>query len=124
MIDSGRLRHHIRFELLEYELDSNGDTYQDPVTGEPRQIWTVFAEVPASIEPLRTKQLIAAQAIQSEVTAIITIRFIDGLTVDMRIRYIRGDGFSDILYTPLGFQVDTDSGFESITIPCKVLEQP
>lgn len=49
--------------------------------------WTDFVTVNAAVEPLRGRELIAAQQMQSEVTARIVVRHISGIRPDMRIRH-------------------------------------
>ena len=55
--------------------------------GEPDGTWTTFATVPASIEPLRGRELIAAQATQSEVTGTIRIRYNASVTAKTRVLF-------------------------------------
>jgi len=55
--------------------------------GEPDATWTTFATAWASIKPLRGRELIAAQAVASEVTGSIKLRYIAGLTAAMRVSY-------------------------------------
>lgn len=73
--------------------------------------WSTFKTVWASIEPLSARDLIAAQAGQSKVSARIVIRYLSGLTPDMRISH-----GSDI-YNIEGILSDKDSGLEYVTLP-------
>lgn len=100
-----RLRHRIRIERPGYT--------QDPVTGEMTQGWELVADkVPAAIEPLSAREFIAAQAVQSAVTARIVIRRRDGVDATMRIIH-RGK-----IYNIHGVLPDPKSGLEYVTLPC------
>lgn len=77
--------------------------------------WEPFVELAyVSIEPLSTREFIAAEAGQSEVSARITIRWISGLEATMRIRRL-DDGRIYGIARPLE---DNRSGSEWITLPC------
>lgn len=116
-IEAGRLRHRVRIERLAYQLDSHGDAYQDPETGETRQDWVELATVWAAIEPLSAREFIQAQATQSQITARIVIRYRDGLDASMRLVHVR-TGRPDVVYNPAAFLPDVESGLEYMTAPC------
>lgn len=116
-IEAGRLRHRVRIEQLEYQRDSHGEVIQDPQTGETSQEWTEVATVWAAIEPLSAREFIQSQAIQSQVTARIIIRYRDGMNAAMRLVHVR-TGRDDVIYNPAGFLADKESGLEYLTIPC------
>jgi len=93
----------VRIEHKVTTQDSNGDI----VTG-----WQTFADkVPAAIEPLSARDLIAAQAVQSEVVARITMRYRPGLLASMRIVH------GSTIYNIAGVLPDPVSGVEYITVP-------
>lgn len=116
-IEAGRLRHRVRIEELTYLRDSNGEVIQDPNTGETRQEWTEVATVWAAIEPLSAREFIQSQAIQSQVTTRIVIRYRDGLHAAMRLVHVR-TGRPDVVYNPAAFLADKDSGLDYLTVPC------
>lgn len=116
-IEAGRLRHRIRIERLEDELDSHGDTLQDPNTGEVARRWAEVCTAWAAVEPLSAREFVQSQAMQSQVTARIVIRYRDGLDAAMRILHLRA-GKPPVVYNPQAFLEDPDSGLEYITIPC------
>lgn len=118
-IEAGRLRHRVRIEQLTYLLDSHGDQYQDPETGESRPEWVEVATVWAAIEPLSAREFIAAQTTQSQITARIVIRYRDGLDASMRLVHVR-TGRPDTIYNPHGFLADIESGLEYLTVPCSI----
>ncbi|MBC3496170.1 phage head closure protein [Pseudomonas sp. SWRI100] len=100
----GRLNHLITIEHLVKT--------RDPATlefGEPT--WLPFARVYAQVTPLSARDLIAAQAAQSEATARMLIRYRPGVLSTMRILY-RGEVYS-IEGPPLE---DAKSGLEYLTI--------
>ena len=100
---AGCLRHHITIERRVETQDDDGD---------PVVTWETFAaNVPAEVMPMSAKELMAAQAMQSEQVARIKIRWMDGLDASMRITY---DGKR---YNIAGFVPDPRSGREWITIP-------
>lgn len=101
---AGLLRHRI-------EIQSLGLT-QDTETGNMVEGWvTTWTKVPASVQPLSARDLIAAQAGQSEATGRMVIRYRAGVLPTMRILY-RGDVYN-IQGPPLP---DPDSGLDYLTI--------
>lgn len=77
----GRLRHRIAIE--------RPATVQDPVTLALRDTWATFATgVPAEVVPLSGREFVAAQAEQAGVTTRITIRYLDGVLPEMRVRHL------------------------------------
>lgn len=101
---AGKLRHRIAFQAA--------GLVQDPETGEMLAGWeTIWEKVPASVEPLSARDLIAAQAGQSEVSGRMVIRYRSGVLPTMRIIH-RGDVY-DIQGQPMP---DPDSGLEYLTI--------
>lgn len=104
---SHKLRHRITIE--------HRALTQNPVTGEMTEGWSVLADkVPASVEPLSTREFIAASAGQSEVTARIVVRYRDGL--DSTMRAIHRGKVYEFAGPPLA---DPNSGLEYQTIPVR-----
>lgn len=104
---AGRLRHRLRIEAPQIT--------QDPDTGALTTTWATVAEhVPASIEPLSVKDLIAAQSVKSLVSVRIVIRYRPGMLPNMRL-INEADG---TIYTPHAFLPDDNSGREYLTAPC------
>lgn len=104
-ISAGVLRHRIAIQRK--------DQAQDPVTGEMVPTWvTVWDNVPAAIEPLSTREFIAAQAVQSEVSARVSIRYRTGVIASMRILH------NGQVYSIRGVLADPDSGRSYLTLPC------
>lgn len=102
-LDPSRLRHVVRFEEKRVVVDEDLERSEEWVT--------VFPRVYASIEPLSVRDLMAAGAEQSQVSARITIRYRPGINHGMRI--IHGEE----VYNILGLQRDPESGMEWLTIP-------
>lgn len=101
---AGDLKHRIE---IQHKV-----TPRDPVTGEfGEPVWELFAKVWAQVSPLSARDLIAAQAGQSEATARFVIRYRTGVLPSMRIVH-RGDFYS-IEGPPLE---DPKSGLEYLTI--------
>lgn len=103
-MNAGKLRHRIAFQSL--------GAGQDPVTGEETKVWvTIWDKVPASVEPLSSRDLIAAQAAQSDASARIVVRYRTGVLPTMRIL------FRDEVYAIKGQPMpDPASGLEYLTI--------
>jgi SPP1 family predicted phage head-tail adaptor len=103
-MQAGKLRHRVDFQAL-------GEA-QDSESGEMVPGWsTVWAKVPASVEPLSARDMIAAQAAQSEATARVVIRYRVGVLPTMRI--IHRSEVYDIKGPALP---DPVSGLEYLTI--------
>lgn len=113
-IKAGQLRHRIRIEALQDLRDSTGEVIQDPQSGEVMRAWVLVQEVWAAIEPLSVREFVASNAMQSAVTARITIRYRDGLDASMRLIH------NGRIYNPSGFLADQWSGREYLTIPVAI----
>ncbi|WP_175649478.1 phage head closure protein [Pseudomonas sp. Marseille-P9899] len=101
---AGDLRHPIEIQ--------HTVSVRDPVSGDfGEPSWRPFASAWAGVEPLSARDLIAAQAAQSEATARIVIRYRVGILPTMRIVH-RGEIYS-IEGPPLE---DAKSGREYLTI--------
>lgn len=103
-MQAGKLRHRITLQRLA--------TQQDPVTGEMQEgVWVEVAKLWASIEALSARDLIAAKAGQSEVSARIVIRYRTGILPTMRILH------RDVIYNIQGLPLpDKVSGLEYLTL--------
>lgn len=101
---AGKLRHRITIQERQ--------NVQDPVSGEMLPSWAVLhSNIACSVNPLSAKELIAAAAVQSKVTARIMIRHLDNIDATMRILW-RGK-----VYDIYGVLADYHSGLEWITLP-------
>lgn len=100
---AGDLRHRIVIQ--------NHVEQQDSATGEVTTEWEAYATVWAAVSPLSARDLIAAQAGQSEASGRITIRYRPGVLSTMRILH-RGQIFT-IIGQPLP---DKASGLEYLTL--------
>lgn len=101
---AGSLRHRITFQAQAL--------VQDPESGEMLPGWApVWERVAASVEPLSARDLIAAQAGQSEASGRMVIRYRAGVLPTMRIIH-RGDVYN-IQGQPMP---DPVSGLEYLTI--------
>jgi len=76
-MESGKLRQRGTFEQVA-ETQNN--------IGEAVETWSVFAaDVPMRIRNLRGRELFAAEQVQSEVTSIAELRYMEGITTKMRL---------------------------------------
>lgn len=74
----GPYRHRVR-------IDQKARS-QNPTTGAITETWSTFREsVPARIRALSGRELLAAQAMNAEVTTAIEIRWLRGVTATMRV---------------------------------------
>jgi len=73
---AGRLRHTVQLEQRVETRDTDGSVLTS---------WALFSERPAELRPLAGRELIAAQAVQSEITTRAVIRHIDGISTRMRL---------------------------------------
>ena len=80
-MQAGKLRHRVTIQQLV------AGSPQQNAGGEPDTTWTDVATVYASVEPLRGRELFAAQAVNSEVSGQIRMRYRAGISPDMRIVY-------------------------------------
>ena len=101
---AGTLRHQVIIQRPDYT--------QDPVTGEMTPSWIEVAKTWASVEPLSTREFVAAAANQSKVSARIVIRYRIGIDATMRILH------RDKIYNIEGVLADKVSGLEYLTLPC------
>lgn len=77
-MNPGKLRHRITFQ----ERTTTQDSY-----GQPLLTWTDVATVWGAVEPLNGRELMAAEAVQSEITHQVVIRYRPGITAKMRVLY-------------------------------------
>ena len=103
-IAAGRLRHWVTLQ--------SRTLVQDPTTGEDVLTWVDQASVYAAVEPLSTREFIAAQATQSEVSVRIIIRHRADIDATWRVLY------RDKAYNVQGVLADQESGLEYLTLPC------
>lgn len=104
---AGKLRHRVEIQKKQRVSDGGGG-WEDA--------WVSIATVWARVEPLSAREFVAAQSVQSQISARITIRYRDDITSDMRIKH-RGQ-----TYDIQGVLADNQSGLEYLTLPCSVQE--
>lgn len=77
---AGRLRKRVVIEYLHETVGADG---------QPVEAWQTFAERWASIEPIDTsgRQYLQGAAIESDVTHVVALRFLPGVTAKNRIYY-------------------------------------
>ena len=107
MLKAGNLRHRIALQRKQQT--------QNPQTGALLTTWVTEATVWAAVEPLSAREFVAAQAVQSNVSVRITVRYRPGITAAMRILH---DGK---VYGITGVLADKNSGREYLTLPCEEL---
>lgn len=78
-MQAGKLRHRVTLQSR-----VAGSPQKKP-SGAPDDSWTAFATVAASIEPLRGREFLEAQAVQAKIDVRIRIRYLAGVTAAMRV---------------------------------------
>lgn len=91
MLRAGSLRHRVTIQTLDAESPS-----QD-AGGAPNDTWSDVKTVWAAVEPLRGRELLAAQQVASEVTGTIRMRYEAGQGVTAKHRCKFGTRYYDIL---------------------------
>lgn len=79
IIAAGTLRHLVTIE-------QNAQT-QNPATGEIVTGWNTYATTYAGIYPMSGREYMAAQQVQGQQIVQIMVRFIPGVTPDMRVNW-------------------------------------
>ena len=77
-MNPGKLNKIIRIEYPTMEEDAFGGEVEG---------WAEYATVWAAVYPIKGRELIAAQAVQSQLTTTFEIRYLAGVTSEMRIVY-------------------------------------
>lgn len=108
-LKAGRLRHRVALQSPTYT--------QDTTTGEMVPSWTAQGTVSAAIEPLSAREFLAAQAVQSQITTKIVIRYRDDVAATWRAVHMV-NGVAGKVYNVHGAISDPDSGLEWLTLPC------
>lgn len=111
-LSAGRLRHRVSVQRRTALLDSNGQTQQDPNTGEVAYVWVELSQRWAAIEPLSGREFIQSQATQSQVTGRIVMRADLDITASDRIVHPHNGK----VYNLEAILPDKDSGLEYMTI--------
>lgn len=75
---AGKLRHQI---TIQNPVETQG------ATGEMSVVWSEFATVWASVEPLRGREFWAAKEQQAQVDTRIRIRYLEGVTPKMQVLF-------------------------------------
>lgn len=77
----GALRHRVTFQTRDTGQDSGGQQVQT---------WSnLLASVPADVQPLSGREMLAAQAVNSELTHTVTVRFHALLTDPVKVAAMR-----------------------------------
>jgi SPP1 family predicted phage head-tail adaptor len=102
---AGKLRHYVTYETKTLEQDSDGAV---------DYVWSDYFGFPVATEisPASGREFMAAQAVQSNVTARLKVRYRDGFVPTMRAVY-RGKYYNIEAVLP-----DPVSGQEYLTLLC------
>ena len=100
----GKLNKIITIQSSTEALDAYGGTLKT---------WATFARAWAAVIPLRSRDLLAAQAALNETVVRFNIRYVAGVTAGMRILY-------DSKYYDITAVINVDSGNKMLDIMTKV----
>lgn len=101
-MNPGKLRQRITIQSRSVSQDSYGGQ---------SETWATVMTVWAQITSLSSRELVAAQAGQSEITHQIRIRYVAGITADMRAVY-------NGRYFNLALPINTEERNIELVIPC------
>lgn len=96
-INPGELRHRIVIQ----RPNNNQNEYGE-IEINTNENWIDVAVVRAGIYPISGKEFFSAETVNSEITHKVKIRYIKGLTSNMRIKF--GDRYFQIISLPKNFQ--------------------
>ncbi len=96
-INPGELRHRITIQAL-----SNSQNGYGEIEVNTPKVWNDVLSVRAGIYPISGKKFFSAETENSEITHKVKIRYIEGLTSNMRIKF--GDRYFEIISPPINFQ--------------------
>jgi SPP1 family predicted phage head-tail adaptor len=113
---AGRLRHRIAIKQQVIVTNSNGDQEKDWVAVNSASSDGKFF---AAIEPLSSRELLAAEKSNSEVTCKIVMRYDPRIVASMRAEH--SDGTTTTIYNLSAPIRDPDSGLEWMTLPATAL---
>ena len=82
----GDLRHRVQIQ---------NKTVQTDELQQQSDVWLAYANVWASVRPVKGREYFAARQENAEVTAVVTMRYLSGITPDMRIVF--GDRVFEIV---------------------------
>lgn len=104
-MEAGRLRHRIKLQRLQIDQDSDGAKVSE---------WVDALDflLPAEIVDLSGRELLAAEAVQAEITTRIRLRYRPGINAGMRALH------RDIKYDIKSVLRDWRSGREWLTLLC------
>lgn len=75
---AGQLRHWVQVESKSVSVDANGDR---------TETWSTFIECWASIATGNGREFFLAKQTIADLTHVLTMRFLPGITADMRVRF-------------------------------------
>ena len=93
-INPGEFRHPIIIQKLNKIRNEYGEISEEK--------WMNFLELRAAIYPISGKDFFSAETLNSEVTHKINIRYVEGITSAMRIKF--GERYFEIISPPINFQ--------------------
>ncbi|MCF0149152.1 MAG: phage head closure protein [Clostridium sp.] len=92
-MNPGDLRHRITIQRLLHTQNHYGEVVDE---------WEDVISVRAAIYPVSGRDFYAAEAVNSETTHRINIRYVEGITSSMRVKF--GERYFEIISPPINFQ--------------------
>jgi len=105
-MEAGRLRHRVIVEQVSLTADA---------MGQGTETWTTYTTLWMDLQPLRGRELIAAQAVNSEITVKAISRYKSGISPTMRLKH------GTAIYTILEI---VNPGMRNISLEFMAKEQP
>lgn len=105
----GELRHYIAIEQKTVSVDANGDR---------TEAWATLADVWASIASGAGREYFAAKQVIADLSHTLVIRWIAGVTPDMRVRFDDPKRGGESRYFNIRAVASDDERSEMITLQC------
>lgn len=111
---------------LRYQVMLQKPTLQRVQGGAPVSVYSDWVFVYAAIEPLTPREYLAAQAINSDISVKIRIRFRPGLDATLRVYHRHGPGSpqQEDLYDVIGPPVEVLTNRTEVWLMCKLRDTP
>jgi SPP1 family predicted phage head-tail adaptor len=81
----------MRAGTLRHKLTIESPTRSDSATGDYVITWAAFVDAWGSVNPLNSRETVRVRQAELNTTHLVTIRYVQGITTDMRVR-VSGNG--------------------------------
>lgn len=77
-MEIGKLRHRVEIQRKEVQTDE---------LLQQTEVWATYATVWASVRPIKGREYIAVKQVNAEISVVITMRYVSGITPEMRVLF-------------------------------------